>query len=162
MAAPSKVSLQDLVKSCGIEEVLLDREVTYVHFYEISRCLCEWKLAALKLNISQAEVDAIERENGKAELQRVNFLGVWKQKMSFRATYRVLVEALLSIGRAEDARGVCLGELKWPIHVHRLYCVQGGMKNVSGGGGTDLPYTLVFKHHCNLGATLALKCPNSL
>ena len=108
------LSVQDLVKSCGVQETLLDKEVTYIRFYEISRCLCEWKLAALKLNISQAEVDAIERENGKAELQRVNFLGVWRQKMAFKATYRVLVEALLSIGRAEDARGVCralLGEL---------------------------------------------------
>ena len=107
--------MQDLVKSCGVQEALLDGEVTYECFYEISRCLSEWKLAALKLNISQAEVDAIERENGKAELQRVNFLGVWRQKMTFKATYRVLVEALLSIGRAEDARGVCrtvLGELK--------------------------------------------------
>ena len=81
--------------------------MNYECFYEISHCLCEWKLAALKLNISQAEVDAIERENGKAELQRVNFLKIWKQKMTFKATYRVLVEALLSIGRAEDAREVC-------------------------------------------------------
>ena len=101
------VQTQDLVKSCGLQEAVLDKEVTYDCFYEISRCLCEWKLAALKLNISQAEVDAIERENGKVELQRVNFLKTWKQKMTFKATYRVLVEALLSIGRAEDARGVC-------------------------------------------------------
>ena len=28
-------------------------------------------------------------------------------EMSIRATYRVLIEALLSIGRMEDARSVC-------------------------------------------------------
>ena len=107
MACASKVSIQDLVKSCGVEEASLDREVTYECFYEISSYLTQWKRIAPKLDISKVEVEAIESEHQKAEMQRVLFLDTWKQRMSFMATYRVLVDAMLSAGRAEDARGVC-------------------------------------------------------
>ena len=101
------VCIQDLVKSCGVEEACLGKEVIYVHFHEISRYLSQWKLVSPKMNISQAEVETIESDNRKSEMQRVSFLDTWKQKMSMKATYRALIEALLSIGRAEDARGVC-------------------------------------------------------
>ena len=102
------VSVQELVRSCGLEEASLESEVTYVHFDDISRYLSKWKRLATKMTISQPEVDDIESDHpNKAEMQKVSFLDTWKQKMTFKATYRVLMEALLSIGRAEDARGVC-------------------------------------------------------
>ena len=107
MASPVKFSVQDLVKPCGITEACLDREVTYECFNDISGHLTQWKRIAPNLNVSKAEVEAIESEEQKAEMQRVSFLHTWKQKMAFKATYRALVDALLSIGRAEDARGVC-------------------------------------------------------
>lgn len=105
--ACSAVSIQDLVSICGVEEACLEREVIYTHFHEISRHLSQWKLLSPKMNIAQPEVVAIESDNQNAEIQRLSFLETWKQKMSIKATYRVLVESLLSIGRAEDARGVC-------------------------------------------------------
>ena len=108
MAKLAKVSIQALVKSCGISEACLDREVTYERFNDISSYLTQWKRIVSNLNISQDEVDAIENDNPKkAEMQRISLLHTWKQKMSFTATYRALVDALLDIGRAEDARGVC-------------------------------------------------------
>ena len=107
MACASKISIQDLVKSCGVEEASLNREVTYECFYELSKYLTQWKRIAPKLDISKAEEEAIESEHQKAEMQRVLFLDTWKQRMSFMETYRALVVAMLSAGRAEDARGVC-------------------------------------------------------
>ena len=58
------------------------------------------------MNISQAEVYDIEEDHRKAEEKRIGFLEKWKQKMSMKATYRALVESLLDIQRADDARRV--------------------------------------------------------
>ena len=107
MAKLARVSIQDLVKFCEITEDWLDREVTYERFNDISSHLTQWKRIVHSLNISEDEVEAIENDQPKAEMQKISFLKTWKQKMSFKATYRALVDALLSIERAEDARGVC-------------------------------------------------------
>ena len=67
--------------------------------------MTEWKLVALKLGISEADVETIASE--KVGIQRVTLLKIWKQRYAFKATYRALVDALLSIGQADDASGVC-------------------------------------------------------
>ena len=100
------ISIQEVAAHCKVEEAWLDREVPYTSFYEISRCLSQWKFLAPKMNISQAEVDDIEEDHRKAEEKRIGFLEKWKQKMSMKATYRALVESLLDIQRADDARRV--------------------------------------------------------
>ena len=107
MASKVCASVQDLVQRCGIEEACLNAEVTPECFHDISRYLSKWKLLAPKLKLSSADIEDIEKDNRKAEEQRVSFLDKWKQKRSYEATYRALVESLLSIQRVEDARGVC-------------------------------------------------------
>ena len=104
MASP-KISVQDLIMSCGLEDAsLLNKEVEDVEFYELSQYLTKWKLLASKLGV-KADVYTIESE--RADMQRVKFLEMWKQRCAFKATYRVLVDALLSINQADNARGVC-------------------------------------------------------
>ena len=101
------LTIEDIARHCGAEEAWLDREVPYTCFYEISNYLSQWKLIAPELNISQAEVEAIEHDHQSAEMQKIGFLEKWKQKMSMRAIYRALMSSLLNITRAEDARSVC-------------------------------------------------------
>ena len=105
------ISVQDLVESCGLELACLDREVTYEDFHEISHCLTQWQPLAPKLiqdnTKAKAAVEAIESEHSSAVKQKIAFLDTWKERMAFKATYRVLVDALLSIGKAESARKVC-------------------------------------------------------
>ena len=106
--ARANVILQDLVRECGIQEAWLGREVAPEHYYEISGYLSRWRqLATTVFDIPESTVEDIESDNRTAEMQRVSFLGTWKQRMSMQATFRALIEALLSIGRKEDARGVC-------------------------------------------------------
>ena len=119
MASKVCASVQDLVQHCGIKEACLNAEVTPECFHDISRYLSRWKLLAPKLKLSSADIEDIEKDNRKAEEQRVSFLDKWKQKRSYEATYRALVESLLSIQRMEDARGVC--------------CVLKGMPTITQG-----------------------------
>ena len=105
MAGPSMVSIQELLKSCELEDAVLSKKIEDVKFFELSRYLTKWKLIALKLGISRADVEIIASE--KVEMQGVTLLEIWKQRNAFKATYTALVVALLSIGQAEDASGIC-------------------------------------------------------
>ena len=107
MASPSKVSIEDLMISCGLEDASLDREIATVQFHGLSCYLTQWKLIAPNLGVSKDKVVAIERDNQGDQTQSIAFLYTWQQVMSIKATYRVLVSALLSVERAADARGVC-------------------------------------------------------
>ena len=109
MEACTSLTTHDLAQHCGISESCLETEVAREHFPQLSRFLTQWKLLSPLLDVSQAGVDTVESDNRKEEVKRVSFLEVWKQKMSFKATYRVLVESLLKIERVDDAKGICKG-----------------------------------------------------
>ena len=107
MACLSLVKLCDLLSHCKLEEADLDREVLSADYNKISRYLCKWKLLVPELGLTEAELEAIEENHSKEEARRVSLLKEWKAKFAWKATYRVLIEALLGIQRAEDATGIC-------------------------------------------------------
>ena len=107
MTTKVSVTLSDLLKHCGLDEDNLDKEITEDCFHEISRSLSDWRLLAPPL-LTEEEVEAIENDNYRnEELKRKAFLKRLKQKSSIKATYRVLVDALLRVERREDARKLC-------------------------------------------------------
>ncbi len=107
MACQSSPSVDDLVRHCGLSDEELNKEVTRDKFHEVGPSLLDWRLLYPILNVTQPEVEAIERDNHGEELKRNKFLSVWKQKQCEHATYRALVVALCKIERREDARKVC-------------------------------------------------------
>ena len=103
-------SFQDLIQHCRVDGACLDREVEREHIPQLSCCMLKWELLAPLMKITPADVDSIKGDNHKEEVKTVSFLEVWKQKVSFKATYRVLVESLLKIERVDDAKGICEGK----------------------------------------------------
>jgi hypothetical protein len=99
-------NLEDLTRHCGVEESVLDKEVTSAQYHEIARHLSQWKRIAPRLRFTDDEVETIDIDHPRSEEKRSSFLRAWKQKFAIFATYRVLVEALLGIQRVEDARGI--------------------------------------------------------
>ena len=106
MASPGKMSISELVGHCQLREDGLDLEVTNDRFHEICRSLSQWRRLAPILNVTEA-VEDLENDRGNEEMKKNAFLTVWKQKYAMTATYRKLIEALLRIERAEDARKIC-------------------------------------------------------
>ncbi len=104
MASPS---VDDLLRLCGLSDEELNKEITRDRFHEIGPSLLEWRLLAPILNLTQLDVEDIEKDNRGEELKRNKFLSVWKRKQCEHATYRALVVALCKIERREDARKVC-------------------------------------------------------
>jgi hypothetical protein len=67
----------------------------------------DWQLIGFHLELTKADIAAMDEDYRTAEQKRVEILRKWKEKFAFKATYRVFVEALLSCGKASDALEAC-------------------------------------------------------
>ena len=74
---------------------------------EVSTFLESWKLVAPHLGLSKGEIEAIDRDGKTEEEKRLLMLQRWKQALVFKATYKKLINALLSVRRADVAVKVC-------------------------------------------------------
>jgi len=99
------ITVDSLLKESGLKDADLDTEIDRSHYPNISCCLTDWRVLALKFpDISE---DDIVAEYAQEENRRFAFLKALKKNLAFRATYRLLVDSLLDIKRAEDARKLC-------------------------------------------------------
>ena len=103
------ITFESLLEQCHLNRSDLNSEIDRAHFLEISGCLTEWKVLALKLpGFSEGMVAAIEANHPNNEGEkRLEFLNLLKQKLTFKATYGLLVRKLLEIERADDALSLC-------------------------------------------------------
>ena len=67
----------------------------------------EWQFVGFQLDLTKADIVAVNGDYGSVDEKRFGMLGRWKEKFAFKATYRVFIEALLSCGKASDAIEAC-------------------------------------------------------
>ena len=101
------ITLDELLKETGIHLEKLDESISDDHLREIAIFLTSWRTVATYLGLSVNNLDAIEQEGKDEQDKRLKALQIWKSKFAFKATYRKLVEALLSVGMADVAEKVC-------------------------------------------------------
>ena len=101
------VTLDELLEEVGISPLQLDKACTNEYLQDIALFLESWRTVAPHLGLSEIQVEEVESD-GKAEKEkRQKILESWKAKFAFKATYIVLVKALLKISRADQAERVC-------------------------------------------------------
>ena len=105
--AGAGISLQDLMNRFPRSQALLNVEVSEEHLREISRIIDDHESIGPELGLTQPEMTAIGSNTCKQEQKRMTMLRKWKQKYAFKATYRILIEALLKCSRGDHARDVC-------------------------------------------------------
>jgi hypothetical protein len=86
---------------------VLDQECSPDILPNLANFIVDWKLIGHHLKLIAAEIAAIDGDNRTVDEKRVGMLLRWREKLAFKATYRVLVQALLECGRASDAVDVC-------------------------------------------------------
>ena len=94
------ITLDELIEYLGIEEQVLNQRLMDNHLKEVASLLskCEdTDIPLLKLS----------KRDFSSESTILRSLQAWKRKYLFRATYKRLVEELLSCGNAELAEEVC-------------------------------------------------------
>ena len=99
--------MEKLLTEVGVDPEKLNERISDDHLCEIALFLTEWKTVVPFLGLDENDVDAIEQEGKKEQVKKLKALQKWKGKFVFAATYRKLVEVLLSLGMADVAEKVC-------------------------------------------------------
>ena len=103
----SWVTLNELLEEVGVSPAQLDKACTSEHLQDIALFLESWRTVAPYLGLSSVEVEEVERDGTEEKDKRQKILKVWKAKFAFKAKYKVLINTLLKIGRADQAEQVC-------------------------------------------------------
>ena len=67
----------------------------------------DWKLIGFHLKLTDGDITAVDGDNRTVDEKRVGMLRRWKEQLAFKATYLLLVKALLVCGRSSDAINAC-------------------------------------------------------
>ena len=106
-AAMAEITLDELLTETKVRPERLDKGISDDHLCEIALFLTSWRTVASHLKLKQIDLDAIERECKDEQEKRLKALQKWKGKFAFKATYRKLVEVLLSLAMADIAEKIC-------------------------------------------------------
>ena len=116
------ITLEELLEEVGVCPEKLNESISDDHLREIGIFLTSWRKVAAYLELSESDLDAIEREEKDEQMKKLKALQKWKGKFGFKATYRKLVEILLSLAMADVAEKVCR-LLKGMYIMHIQLCV---------------------------------------
>ena len=105
--ADKGITLEDLTERYKIPSSVLENEVSDDDIRKISTFLESWKVVAPYLGLSKGQIEASDRDGKSEEEKRLLMLQRWKQAFVFKATYKELINALLSVARADLAVKVC-------------------------------------------------------
>ena len=106
--APATLTLQDVATQAGIKRLdILDQECSQQVLLRLAKHCVEWQLIGFHLELTKADIVAVDGDYGSVDEKRIGMLGRWKEKFAFKATYRVFIEALLLCGKATDAIEAC-------------------------------------------------------
>ena len=100
----------ELCKKYKLSNDDINKEVSDDHILKIYRTLDKWRLVAAHLDLTQADVQAIEgRARSDEELMRLYMLQDWKKKkrLDGTATYQVLLKNLIECNCSTSALQVC-------------------------------------------------------
>ena len=101
------VTVEELIAYVGISADELNKPCSDEHIASISLFLTNWQTVAPHLGLTETDEEDVEEEGKKTQDKRYKMLRRWRNKKSFKATYRVLVDVLLRLGEADLAEKVC-------------------------------------------------------
>ena len=105
---PAELTLQDVAARAGIKNLdILDQECSQQVLLSLAKHCVDWQLIGFHLELTKADIVAVDEDYRTAEQKRVEILGKWKENFAFKATYRIFIEALLSCRKASDAIEAC-------------------------------------------------------
>ena len=101
------VTVEELIAYVGISADELNKPCSDEHIANISLFLTNWQRVAPHLGLTETDEEDVEEEEKKTQDKRYKTLRRWKNKYLFKATYRVLVDVFLKLGKANLAEKVC-------------------------------------------------------
>ena len=97
--AMAAITLEELVKEVGVCPEKLNESVSDDNLLEIALFLTSWRTVASHLDLDDNDLDDAEQGGRKVKDKSLKALQIWKGKFGFKATYKKLVEVLLSLSQ---------------------------------------------------------------
>ena len=101
------ITLNELLKQTEISLAKLEKCTSDEHICAIAIFLTSWQTVTAYLGLSENDLDAVKQEGKNEQDKRLIALQKWKHKFGFKATYKMLVEVLLSLSMADIAEKIC-------------------------------------------------------
>ena len=98
-------TVDDLAAKARVIDI--NRECDSVDILSLASFCDPWELVGQHLRLNSAQISAIDGDNRSIDLKRLGVLQKWKETFVFKATYRMLVGALIDCGKAQQALEVC-------------------------------------------------------
>ena len=107
IGSQTRLSVEEAANRAGVGLDILSKECSDAVSHDLADFCIKWKLIGGRVGLTEADLSAVDGNNGTVEEKRVGMLKKWKSKFAFRATYRALMEALLAEGRCAEAIEAC-------------------------------------------------------
>ena len=99
------LSVEGLAARAGVVDI--NTECSKDDILSLASYCDPWQLIGQRLGLTPAQISAIDGDNRNTDLKRLGALQKWKEMCVFKATYRVLVEALIDCGKVQQGSEVC-------------------------------------------------------
>ena len=107
MADPPPITVEELVKKAGLPSQCLREEFREEHIHILAKFCDPWENIGYHLKLTQGDINVIEGDNATTEKKRIATLRKWKEKFAHKATYHVLIEALIQSDHAQQGLNLC-------------------------------------------------------
>ena len=101
------ISIEEIAERAGVKPGILLKECSPVVSLKLATFCVDWKLIGRHVDLTEADLTAVDGDNRTVEEKRVGMMEKWKSKFSYKATYRTFIKALLAMGRCVDAIEAC-------------------------------------------------------
>ena len=107
MAYQSPITANELAEEAGLSLDCLKLPFRKNHAHILARFCDPWDGIGCHLGLDDAIISGIKEDNSIAEKRRIATLQSWKEIFAHRATYQVLVQALIEYGCVQKALDLC-------------------------------------------------------
>ena len=94
MDTPSRLELEEILSTNGVERRHLNRECLRVVAVKIAEKVLDWKMLGYVLGLPREKIAAIDRDNQTGDQRKVALFDEWKSIEGSEATYLKLAKAL--------------------------------------------------------------------
>lgn len=100
--ATKSPTIEELAHKANISKGFLDRECSSQDLRHVAKYCMKWKQIGHQLGLDSRLSD-IDSDHTHEEDKKIAMLTTWKEAFSFKATFRVLIEALIACGCVQSA-----------------------------------------------------------
>ena len=102
----AQITAEEVANGVGLAAVELSKPCDNNIITSLADCFSQWRVIFGSL-LSELDLDDVDKENTREEEKRIAALRKWKARNGSKATYKVLVDALLNRGEQNQAENLC-------------------------------------------------------